>query len=231
MENWSASKLLGEHVGGSAVRSICFVSEIHMVASEDTDIPDGRSRQTAGAGSGENPFLLISVGAKRVLTSWLLRNRKHKDQQHSETGNGCKPSSGESSSMSFQWLSTDMPARYSSSDYYPEDLEKVVGATEHVDNTKDGARSFFPGKGKMGITSGFEDDWRYLAVTAFLVKCAGSRLEEIITIFYFLNYFLLQLNENFLFLLIRFTVCFVVVACSDATLVLRALILPCRLWY
>ncbi|KAG6619439.1 uncharacterized protein LOC122317079 isoform X2 [Carya illinoinensis] len=209
--NWSASKLLGEHVGGSAVRSICFASEVHIVASEDTNIPDGRSRQTAGAGSGENPFLLISVGAKRVLTSWLLRNRKHKeetvDQQYGETGNSCKPSSGESSSMSFQWLSTDMPARYSSSDYYPEEMEKVVSATENVHGTKVGARSFFRGKGKMDITSGFgdkyEDDWRYLAVTAFLVKCPDSRL----------------------------TVCFVVVACSDATLVLRALILPCRLWF
>lgn len=34
-----------------------------------------------------------------------------------------------------------------------------------------------------------------------------------------------------MFLLFRLTVCFVVVACSDATLVLRAIILPCRLWY
>lgn len=30
---------------------------------------------------------------------------------------------------------------------------------------------------------------------------------------------------------VRLTVCFVVVACSDATVVLRALLLPSRLWY
>lgn len=29
----------------------------------------------------------------------------------------------------------------------------------------------------------------------------------------------------------RISVCFVVVACSDATLMLRALVLPFRLWY
>jgi hypothetical protein len=171
--------LLGEHVGGSAVRSIRPVSEIHIVASEVTDIPDGRDRQIADTENRENPFLLISVGAKRVLTSWLLRNRgldKEEtlaDQKYHETGNSDKLSSGVSSSMSFQWLSTDMPAKYSSSHKCPEDIEKVFGATENVSSTEVGARSHFVEKGKMDIK--YEDDWRYLAVTAFLVKCAGSR--------------------------------------------------------
>ncbi|XP_043708861.1 uncharacterized protein LOC122658058 [Telopea speciosissima] len=48
-----------------------------------------------------------------------------------------------------------------------------------------------------------ENDWRYLGVTAFLVKGANCRL----------------------------TVCFMVVACSNATLMLRALLLPHRLWF
>lgn len=210
VENWSASKLLGEHVSGSAVRSICAVSEIHIFASEATNISDGRNRQIVDTDNGENPFLLISVGAKRVLTSWLLRNRRLDkkeealaDQQYSEIGNSNKPSPGVSSSMTFQWLSTDMPAKYSSSHKYPEGIEKIDGATENVSGTKVDARS----EGKMVIKSclgdKYEDDWRYMAVTAFLVKCAGSRL----------------------------TVCFVVVACSDATLAVRALVLPHRLWF
>ncbi|CAB4278416.1 unnamed protein product [Prunus armeniaca] len=40
VENWSASKLLGEHVGGSAMRSICCVSKISIVPSDVTNIPD-----------------------------------------------------------------------------------------------------------------------------------------------------------------------------------------------
>ncbi|BFG29943.1 hypothetical protein CerSpe_162180 [Prunus speciosa] len=40
VENWSASKLLREHVGGSAVRSICLVSKISIVPSDATNIPD-----------------------------------------------------------------------------------------------------------------------------------------------------------------------------------------------
>ncbi|XP_075641415.1 uncharacterized protein LOC142613103 isoform X1 [Castanea sativa] len=213
VENWSASKFLGEHVSGSAVRSICCVSEIHVFASETNTISDGRNRQVVDTDNGENPFLLISVGAKRVLTSWLLRNRRLDkeealaDQQYSEIGSSNKPSAGVSSSMSFQWLSTDMPAKYSSSHKYPEDAEKLVGAAENVSSTKVDAISHFQGKGKMDIKpclgDKYEDDWRYMAVTAFLVKYAGSRL----------------------------TVCFVVVACSDATLALRALILPYRLWF
>lgn len=184
-ENWSASKLLGEHVSGSAVRSICCVSEIHVFASEANAISDGRNRQVVDTDNGENPFLLISVGAKRVLTSWLLRNRRLDkeealaDQQYSEIGSSNKPSAGVPTSMSFQWLSTDMPAKYSSSHKYPEDAEKLVGAAENVSSTKVDAKSHFQGKGKMDIKhclgDKYEDDWRYMAVTAFLVKYAGSR--------------------------------------------------------
>lgn len=31
------------------------------------------------------------------------------------------------------------------------------------------------GYSKISYDDKYEDDWRYLAVTAFLVKCAGSR--------------------------------------------------------
>ncbi|CAL9009232.1 unnamed protein product [Prunus brigantina] len=210
VENWSASKLLGEHVGGSAVRSICSVSKISIVLSDVTNIPDTNG-QNAAMENIETPVLLISVGAKRVLTSWLLRSRKvdNKEEQHNITGNSNKVLLQESSSMSFQWLSTDMPAKYSSAHKFPENKEKKAGLAANVSSAEADGRSMSLSSenGKMELKSGikdkYEDDWRYLAVTAFLVKCAGSRI----------------------------TVCFIVVACSDATLALRALVLPYRLWF
>ncbi|KAH0981980.1 hypothetical protein GBA52_009157 [Prunus armeniaca] len=210
VENWSASKLLGEHVGGSAVRSICSVSKISIVLSDVTNIPDTNG-QSAAMENIETPVLLISVGAKRVLTSWLLRSRKvdKKEEQHNIAGNSNKVLLQESSSMSFQWLSTDMPAKYSSAHKFPENKEKKAGLAPNVSSAEADGRSMSLSSenGKMELKSGikdkYEDDWRYLAVTAFLVKCAGSRI----------------------------TVCFIVVACSDATLALRALVLPYRLWF
>ncbi|XP_061366242.1 uncharacterized protein LOC133309475 [Gastrolobium bilobum] len=208
IENWSMSKLLGEHVGGSAVRSICCVAKLHTISSYTADVPDGRSELNAVVDDKENPTLLISVGAKRVITSWLLKNRRPDnkndfltDHQHNSKGFDNQFLSSLSSSMMFQWLSTDMPAKYSITHKYPENnAEKVVGVAENFSSTKIDAR---PGSllSEMGMIH--EDDWRYLAVTAFLVKCAGSRI----------------------------SVCFVVIACSDATLMLRALILPLRLWF
>ncbi|KAJ7977730.1 WD repeat-containing protein [Quillaja saponaria] len=208
-QNWSMSKLLGEHVGGSAVRSICCVSKLHIISSDTAKILDDRNKQDGSTEDKENPTLLISVGAKRVLTSWILRNRrldKNKNtpflQQYNVTGDD-QYLSGLSASMSFQWLSTDMPAKYSSTKYL-ENLKGVVGVAD--DGTKINTRSeaVLSEKGNNNLVRDkYEDDWRYLAVTAFLVKCSGSRI----------------------------TICFVVVACSDATLTLRALVLPLRLWF
>ena len=113
MENWSASKLLGEHVGGSAVRSICFVSKTHICG-----MPGLEKGQNATSDSKQNPCLLVSVGAKRVLTSWLLRNRTLDEkgeifpgQKHNRCETGYKPTVKQCSSMSFRWLSTDMPIK------------------------------------------------------------------------------------------------------------------------
>lgn len=214
VEGWLTSKLLGEHVGGSAVRSICSVSKMHIIASDLTNLSDWTKRQNTCAGDMDNPFLLISVGAKRVLTSWLLRDRNLDkenvfiEQEKMENENGYKPSSEVSSLMSFKWLSTDMPPRNSSSRGKTKVAENIQGITKELNVNIDvtsGPLLLEKGEGysKISYDDKYEDDWRYLAVTAFLVKCAGSRL----------------------------TVCFVVVACSDATLALRALVLPHRLWF
>ncbi|XP_021279955.1 uncharacterized protein LOC110413462 isoform X3 [Herrania umbratica] len=211
MENWSASKLLGEHVGGSAVRSICFVSKTHIIASDVSSLPGLEKGQNATSDSKQNPCLLVSVGAKRVLTSWLLRNGRLDEKEGiyaSENHNGCvtgyESTVKQWSSLSFRWLSTDMPNKSPTGG-----RNNIVSTAKNVPSLNNEAKtsSIFPEKqetkSKTFLGNKYEDDWRYLAVTAFLVKCAGSRL----------------------------TVSFVVVACSDATLALRALVLPHRLWF
>ncbi|XP_052481581.1 uncharacterized protein LOC105764022 isoform X2 [Gossypium raimondii] len=212
MENWSASKLLGEHVGGSAVRSICFVSKTHIIPSDVSSRPGLEKGQNDTSDGKQNPCLLVSVGAKRVLTTWLLRNRSldeeeeiYPEQKLNRCETGCKPTVKQCSSMSFRWLSTNMPIRSPSM----EGRAKTMSATNKISSLDSDAKTGSTliekegTKSKTCSVNKYEDDWRYLAVTAFLVKCAGSRL----------------------------TVCFVVVACSDATLTLQALVLPHRLWF
>ncbi|XP_047325939.1 uncharacterized protein LOC124929581 isoform X2 [Impatiens glandulifera] len=192
--NWSLSKLLGEHVGGSAVRSLCFASKVHKVAADVITTPYDTSRLNVSFEDRENISLLISVGAKRVLTSWKQRKNIGVLDTVSVDGNErAAKSLSKSSSMSFQWLSTDMPAKHCSTREIKVYPKKEIKADENVENSKVESQSC--------NTYVSEDDWRYLAVTAFLVELLGM------------------------------TVCFVVVACSDATLTLRALLLPYRLWF
>lgn len=186
------------------MRSICSASKIHVTATENmTKWMNGHNAVSEESG---NPFLLISVGAKRVLTSWLLRNGRLNNKEEAlgderlevTRNGGFKPSSGVSSSPSFKWLSTDMPTKRASSHKKAEKIEKL--------GMKNDTSSEFENKEmelKTCHENDDENDWRYLAVTAFLVKHVDSRL----------------------------IICFVVVACSDATLMLRALILPYRFWF
>ncbi|XP_058076183.1 uncharacterized protein LOC131224801 isoform X2 [Magnolia sinica] len=208
VEGWSASKLLGKHVGGSAVRSICFVSEIYTTGQ--AYISCGEHRHDAIA-DRDDQFLLISVGAKRVLTSWLLQNKRHKEEALvqgavAKTGNIGGP---ECPSMSFQWLSTHMPPKFASTRKSIENTVQNSGQGRNVSVLKASPTSRASiakskeTESKLTQEEQNENDWRYMAVTAFLLKGADSRL----------------------------TICFIVVACSDATLILRALLLPSRLWF
>ncbi|KAJ8446440.1 hypothetical protein Cgig2_019333 [Carnegiea gigantea] len=63
-DNWSMSNLRGEHVGGSAVRSLCFVSEIHSAETKVVKAANGTFKNGA-LENVENPCLPISVGAKQ----------------------------------------------------------------------------------------------------------------------------------------------------------------------
>lgn len=139
----------------------------------------------------------------KTSTTWLLRKRHgdaSADGLENEYGSH-KSSSGHISSMSFKWLSSDMPVT-------------CVRAKKKALNNRNLVRPSDEGPSSGSVSASTEmelkqhgdmhdNDWRYLAVTSFLVDVAES----------------------------RFTVCFVVVACSDATLTLRALVLPYRYWF
>lgn len=179
------------------MKSICFVSKIHEIAADVITVSSGKNRQNAALEDGENPCLLISVGAKRVLTCWKQKNgiTKFKEEAantgpDNETGSDVKPSSGKFLSVSFQWLSTDMPIKHCSTRERSHNTEKDVTAAESVaDSDVEAAEndvgsdavclSPFPENRKIESESclgdEFENDWRYLAVTAFLVKVAYSR--------------------------------------------------------
>ncbi|CAA2979716.1 uncharacterized protein LOC111412465 [Olea europaea subsp. europaea] len=211
-ENWLTSKLLGEHVGGSAVRSICSVSKINIFMSDLLGMPDVVYRQNGTLEEQEIPFILISVGAKRVVTAWkqiIRTSNKRVDTKYSELDTKHEKSFSSSSAtmplLSFQWLSTDMPSK-STSYAKRQNTKGVFETAENACIMKSNAvsgESHSSECRKMDHGDKFENDWRYLAVTAFLVKVSKSRI----------------------------SVCFVVVACSDATVTLRALVLPYRLWF
>ncbi|KAG1326107.1 WD repeat-containing protein 6 [Cocos nucifera] len=212
MGSWCESKLLGEHVGGSAVRSLCFIPNIYAFRC-GTYNGSGKCTCHPSIPRKDDQFLLISVGSKQVLTSWLFRNETPGREVENLNGilaeSECMPipSKQDFPSISFQWLSTHMPPKVSSSQRRVEKLMEIF--EKEKSSTKESipfCRSH-SAENRKEVKSAFidqtENDWRYLAVTAFHVKHTDSRL----------------------------TVCFVVVACSDATLMLQALLLPHRMWF
>lgn len=75
-----------------------------------------------------------------------------------------------------------MPTKYSSTHRYTENnVGKAVDVAESGSKIKidvEAGSLISEGWTMNLVRDKHEDDWRYLAVTAFLVKCAGSRLEE-----------------------------------------------------
>lgn len=179
MENWSSSQHLGEHVSGSAVRSICSVSKMHLSMPDPFDTANVVYTQN-GTAEARNPLILISVGAKRVVTAWkqtVTTGMMDKKNDDYSTGS----SAATMSSVSFQWLSTDMPLRnnsYMKRQNTKEDSEAPEGAIMTASDDIP-CESVSPKSQNTGPNlypeDNLENDWRYLDVTAFLVKEAGSR--------------------------------------------------------
>ncbi|CAL4920368.1 unnamed protein product [Urochloa decumbens] len=195
---WRSSKLLGEHVGGSAVRATCFIPKTYIITDKSCNYSLNGISDDIAVENKDKTFLLISVGSKQVLTTWILQPRI------AESGQAClssldvdskqSPQNLESGdlAMSFQWLTTHMPPK----------LTRNRLKEGHIKQSGQEGNSSAV-QPDMGVMDHMENDWRYLSVTAFLLKHSVLRL----------------------------TVCFVAVACSDATVVLRALLLPSRLWF
>lgn len=191
MENWSSSQHLGEHVGGSAVRSICSVSKMHIFMPDPFNNPHVAYGQN-GTVEGRDPFILISVGAKRVVTAWkqtVTTGKNRVDAMCSGMDKNENNSSGSSaatmSSLSFQWLSTDMPLRHNSN-MKRQNTKEVSETPEDGNITASDAIPCESGSPKCRNTEpnlysedNLENDWRYLDVTAFIVKEAGSRYVQV----------------------------------------------------
>uniref|UniRef100_A0A0D9VNJ7 Uncharacterized protein n=1 Tax=Leersia perrieri TaxID=77586 RepID=A0A0D9VNJ7_9ORYZ len=185
---WCSSKLLGEHVGGSAVRATCFVQKAYTLLDKSCNtICNGNSDEIL-VKNKESIFLLISVGSKQVLTTWVLQPKVAENRHVCSSGldvdsKRSSESTGHGdSAMTFQWLSTHMPPKLTNrlkTGYVKQnDEERNSSMVQH----------------NQVIMDQLENDWRYLSVTAFLLEHPSTNL----------------------------TVCFVVVACSDATVVLRS---------
>ncbi|AQL10031.1 Transducin family protein / WD-40 repeat family protein [Zea mays] len=194
---WHSSKLLGEHVGGSAVRATCFIPETYTVTYNSCNYSSNGISDGIAVEKDET-FLLISVGSKQVLTTWILQPRNAENRQVYSSGldidskQNSRNLENVDSAMSFQWLTTHMPPKL------PRNRLKSGHIKQRVEEG-----NFSVVQPNMDVMDHMENDWRYLSVTAFHLKHPVLRL----------------------------TVCFVAVACSDATVVLRALLLPSRLWF
>lgn len=192
---WHSSKLLGEHVGGSAVRATCFIPKAYTSIDKSCNYDSNGISDDVVVKNKDSTSLLISVGSKQVLTTWILQPRIADNRQMCLSGldvDSKQSSENGDSAMSFQWLSTHMPPK----------LPRNGLKAGHAKQNFEGGDSSVA-QSNLVIMDQMENDWRYLSVTAFLLKHLATKL----------------------------AVCFVVVACSDATLVLRALLLPSRLWF
>jgi len=112
---WCSSKMLGEHVGGSAVRDTCFIAKTYTLI--DKSCKSGDSSDNILVENMDTTFLLISVGSKQVLTTWILQTRITENRQvcssgpDLDTNQSLECSGNGDSAVTFQWLSTHMPPK------------------------------------------------------------------------------------------------------------------------
>lgn len=84
---------------------------MNLYVADSTTLPSGMILEDV-----DSPLLLISVGAKRVLTAWKQNLRKALPYgEDNKTKSDFSYKSELSTSMPFKWLSTDMPIRSSNS--------------------------------------------------------------------------------------------------------------------
>lgn len=161
---WHSSKLLGEHVGGSAVRATCFIPETYTVTYNSCNYSSNGISDGIAVEKDET-FLLISVGSKQVLTTWILQPRNAENRQVYSSGldidskQNSRNLENVDSAMSFQWLTTHMPPKL------PRNRLKSGHIKQRVE---EGNSSVV--QPNMDVMDHMENDWRYLSVTAFHLK-------------------------------------------------------------
>jgi hypothetical protein len=154
--------MLGEHVGGSAVRDTCFIAKTYTLL--DKSCNSSGSSGNILVENEDTTFLLISVGSKQVLTTWILQPRIAENRQGCsggldlDTKQSLECSDNGDSALTFQWLSTHMP---------PKLTTNRLKAGHVKRNFEEGNSSAQP---NLAIMDQMENDWRYLSVTAFLLK-------------------------------------------------------------
>lgn len=146
LERFDLSQVLGEHVGGSAVRAVtsvtgCFVCKKHCLIMQDKVVP------------AESSCILISVGAKEVMTSWLLEWEVDLDRRGRQA-----------QMLSSRWLSTKRFLR----NRKPSKMSQEHPNASVQDS---GIKS----ESALLLDDVDDDDLRYLAVTSFSVFCPQIR--------------------------------------------------------
>jgi hypothetical protein len=159
--------MLGEHVGGSAVRDTCFITKTYALI--DKSCNSSGSSGNILVENEETTFLLISVGSKQVLTTWILQPRIVENRQvcsgdlDLDTKQSSECSDNGDSAVTFQWLSTHMP---------PKLTTNRLKAGHVKQNFVERNSSAQP---NLAIMDQMENDWRYLSVTAFLLKHPATK--------------------------------------------------------
>lgn len=166
--------LLSEHTGGSAVRAVTLVTLIQE--------NQPRTSQNTGEKCTQDPLLLLSVGAKQVLTCWLLEWGKGSDSKCSSNDKMTTRSTSHGvvdpieeipveQSLSSKWLTSYTPrtSHPSKSNEITPKSNNIQGSIEKGKEkpTREGSR--------RGVE---EDDLRFLALTAFSVCCPVTRCEQ-----------------------------------------------------
>lgn len=117
--------------------------------------------------SSEDQLLLISVGSKQVLTSWILQSSIARNKNSDYTSD---PSKTELSSVSFRWFSTQLPSKFANRQKGLEKLFKTCEEGNHLTAECNKISTL-----NSTFVDQMDNDWRYLAVTAFLLKPVDSR--------------------------------------------------------
>jgi hypothetical protein len=156
--------LLGEHVGGSAVRATCFIPKTYTITDKSCDYGSTGISDDITIENKDETLLLISVGSKQVLTTWILQPRIENAQVclnglDVDSKQSSKNSESGDLAMSFQWLTTHMP---------PKLTRNRLKAGHIKQSGEEG--SFSAVQPNMGVMDPMENDWRYLSVTSFLLK-------------------------------------------------------------